>query len=126
MKMKGIRAVVLIVALMAILSCSSFCDARPLQQETTRNRGKGGMVIGMSNSEMMMMMKDQTTSAGQEEAVFSHMMGAMELDGGDGEDEEGCGKGEGNSEDEEECRMKRRMMAEAHLDYIYTQHHSHP
>lgn len=35
----------------------------------------------------------------------------------------------GTSE-EEECRdekdeecMKRRMMAEAHLDYIYTQHH---
>ncbi|KAI3949979.1 hypothetical protein MKW92_017091 [Papaver armeniacum] len=29
---------------------------------------------------------------------------------------------ESGDEKEEEC-LKRRMMAEAHLDYIYTQHH---
>ncbi|ESQ37544.1 hypothetical protein EUTSA_v10002908mg, partial [Eutrema salsugineum] len=29
-----------------------------------------------------------------------------------------CGEGD------EEC-LKRRMMTEAHLDYIYTQHHKH-
>ncbi|XP_060168827.1 phytosulfokines 2-like [Lycium barbarum] len=28
-------------------------------------------------------------------------------------------------QDEDEC-LKRRVLEEAHLDYIYTQHHNHP
>ncbi|KAJ0973459.1 hypothetical protein J5N97_021418 [Dioscorea zingiberensis] len=43
-----------------------------------------------------------------EEVSFSNVMGL---------NMEGCEHG-----DDEEC-MKRRMMYEAHLDYIYTQHH---
>lgn len=38
-------------------------------------------------------------------------------------DEEIC-RGVEAEGDEEEC-LKRRMIAEAHLDYIYTQHHKH-
>ncbi|XP_016466323.1 putative phytosulfokines 6 [Nicotiana tabacum] len=32
---------------------------------------------------------------------------------------------EGCEDEDEEC-SKRRIMAEAHLDYIYTQNHDHP
>ncbi|KAI4371356.1 hypothetical protein MLD38_019602 [Melastoma candidum] len=153
--MKGSsRAVVpVVVIVMLLMVILSYTDARPLRKETTRNRGKEALVIGMSNSKTTMMMKDQTTSASREDAVFSHesqlfsdkerlfcaacasnwsakiyvqLMGVAESSGDDGEDEEGCGREHGNGEDEEECRMKRRMMAEAHLDYIYTQNHNHP
>nr|XP_016515333.1 PREDICTED: putative phytosulfokines 6 isoform X2 [Nicotiana tabacum] len=43
-----------------------------------------------------------------ETADGSNLMGVEECDDGD-----------------EEC-FKRRIIAEAHLDYIYTQHHNHP
>ncbi|KAK4798106.1 hypothetical protein SAY86_030432 [Trapa natans] len=44
---------------------------------------------------------------------LSELIGADEVNSGDQSHEE---------EDNQEC-FKRRMMAEAHLDYIYTQHH---
>ncbi|KAJ8563484.1 hypothetical protein K7X08_031936 [Anisodus acutangulus] len=34
--------------------------------------------------------------------------------------------GQEECEDEDGECLKRRVLAEAHLDYIYTQHHNHP
>ncbi|PON46016.1 Phytosulfokine [Parasponia andersonii] len=49
----------------------------------------------------------------------------QELEGSESVDElmglEDCGNGE-HDDAEEQC-LKRRIIAEAHLDYIYTQHH---
>ena len=53
-----------------------------------------------------------------EEAVSSEVTTAAE----EVEEEEACGEG---NDGEEEC-MQRRLLHDAHLDYIYTQHKGRP
>ncbi|KAK4749296.1 hypothetical protein SAY87_026745 [Trapa incisa] len=94
--MKQNRAILLLLLLLLFLISQS--SGRLLK---TVNSGGDSMkenkIIALEPSS-----SDQTVN-------LSSLMGASEVEDCEGEEAEDC--------------MTRRMMAEAHLDYIYTQHH---
>ncbi|CAI0466213.1 unnamed protein product [Linum tenue] len=107
-----------------MLSSSFFshsASARLLLDATASSQTKGSSDGG--ETELVSMEDNQKAAAAAaagdhfaslKEEDFSTLMGAEEME-----------KAEGVCEEKDED-LKRRMVVEAHLDYIYTQHHKNP
>ncbi|XAR64633.1 hypothetical protein NMG60_11008384 [Bertholletia excelsa] len=94
--MKQISRLFLICFTVFLLSSYCLTSARLLRPRQGKQLEK---TVGMTDGDSSLKIKEDD---------LSNLMGLEE-----------CGSRD------EEC-MKRRMVAEAHLDYIYTQHHNKP
>ncbi|CAL1398362.1 unnamed protein product [Linum trigynum] len=105
-------------AFFLLLSCSFLshsASARPLLDAAASSQITGSSDGG--ELELVSRADDHFANSIKEED-FSTLMGAEELENTEGSVSV-CG------EKDEDC-LARRMVAEAHLDYIYTQHHKNP
>ncbi|XVF55653.1 hypothetical protein PTKIN_Ptkin06aG0053700 [Pterospermum kingtungense] len=95
MKTKSIGSVITFLLIFALLLCSYSTSAARLLQPQMQDEGEEFKAKGIVQAGLLTDTKEN----------FSDLMGSEEC-----------------NEKDEEC-MKRRMIADAHLDYIYTQHH---
>ncbi|CAI0408087.1 unnamed protein product [Linum tenue] len=122
MKRNSSTPLLLLLLAFLLLSRSFSASARLLLEAETSSQTKVGSSDAGGQTELVRR-EDQKTAAADhfasagslKEEDFSTLMGAEELENAEGVCEE----------NDEDC-LKRRMVAEAHLDYIYTQHHKNP
>ncbi|KAI3886886.1 hypothetical protein MKX03_037196 [Papaver bracteatum] len=98
--MKSLKVISSLLFFSLFITFNATTAFRPLKSAVDKNLTTNG--LSHQNAPMMEVLAKDSIN----------LMGAEE-------DEEECGNGD------EEC-LKRRMIAEAHLDYIYTQRHHKP